>query len=158
MNQKQKNHVIKYFNKWLKCSQKKNFDELFFNNFKNVEKESYQAEILATHIHLTYNFIYKEFVNKPEYDELLNDFVKISQHCLDYAFKGFMPIGMFAKFQVSQYLKLFKEVCDMPELLDKNIYKYWIFTSQDEYNFRINAYDLLKTPQKFEVRNKWSIF
>ena len=69
-----------------------------------------------------------------------------------------MPIGMFAKFQVSQYLKLFKEVCDMPELLDKNIYKYWIFTSQDEYNFRINAYDLLKTPQKFEVKNKWSIF
>ena len=45
MNQKQKNQVIKYFNKWLKCSQK-NFDKMFFNHFKNVEEKSYQAEIL----------------------------------------------------------------------------------------------------------------
>lgn len=155
MNKKQRNYVISYFNNWISCSKSDNFDKLFFYDFNEIKEKSYQQEIVVAHIHLTYKFLYKEFVCKAEYEDLLNDFVKISQHCLHYCFNCKMPVSVFAKFQVSQYLKLFSEICKSPELLNKNLYKYWILTSKDQYNFRIDAYDLYNFSNISNIKNKW---
>lgn len=157
MEQNQKKIVLDYFNKWLSCANEENFNFLFYDEFRNINNEGQNA-ILDTHKKLVNRFIYKRFRCRPPFDELTKDFIKISQHCLSFALSNEFPISIFAKFQVQQYLKLFKEVCEIPELLDKDLYQYWIYTSKDQFNFELDNYDLMNifSNQKSQKR-KWRL-
>ena len=65
-----------------------------------------------------------------------------------------LPNNIFAKFQVQQYLKIFKEICDMPELLDRDLYQYWVYTTKDQFNFQLDCYDLMGILSKNNIKKR----
>lgn len=158
MQKRQKKIVIDYFSQWLTCAEDENFNSLFYRGFRKSRENSPQ-ELLEVHKTLVNKFIYKKFRCRPSYSDLTRDFIKISQHCFSFALNNQLPISVFAKFQVQQYLKIFKEICDLPELLDSDIYQYWVYTSKDQFNFVLDGFDLMSI---FSMNNskkrKWRFF
>ena len=141
----EKNHqkiVIDYFNQWLSCSNEESFNALFYQDFRENGRNS-KNDIFETHKLLVNKFIYKKFRCRSPFENLTKDFIRISQHCLSFAIDNELPNNIFAKFQVQQYLKIFKEICDMPELLHKDLYQYWVYTTKDQFNFQLDCYDLM---------------
>lgn len=142
MEENHKKIVINYFNQWLSCSNEENFNILFYQDFQDTSQKI-NNEIFETHKLLVNKFIFKKFKCRPPFEYLTKDFIRISQHCLSFATDNDLPVNIFAKFQVQQYLKIFREICDMPELLDGDIYQYWIYTTKDQFNFQLDCYDLM---------------
>lgn len=152
----EKNHqkiVIDYFNQWLSCSNEESFNTLFYQDFRENGKNS-KNEIFETHKLLVNKFIYKKFRCRAPFEDLTKDFIRISQHCLSFAMDNELPNNIFAKFQVQQYLKIFKEICDMPELLDKDLYQYWVYTTKDQFNFQLDCYDLMGILSKNLIKKR----